>query len=89
MKLVRTGIFYTLEIPLCLASYLDFLRWICIELNVFLSDITPLLLTGSLIEKVWRQEPQLVEIFGDEYIQYQKVPLFIPWIYFFPRRKNK
>ena len=51
--------------------------------------LTPLLLTGSLIEKVWRQEPQLVEIFGDEYIQYQKeVPLFIPWTYFFPRRKT-
>jgi protein-S-isoprenylcysteine O-methyltransferase Ste14 len=29
---------------------------------------------------VVRQEPQLVAIFGDEYVRYQKeVPLFIPW----------
>jgi len=51
--------------------------------------LTPLLLTGSLIEKVWRQEPQLVEIFGDEYLQYQKeVPLFIPWTYFFRKKQQ-
>jgi protein-S-isoprenylcysteine O-methyltransferase Ste14 len=38
------------------------------------------LLTGSLVEKVWRQEPQLVEVFGEEYERYRKeVPLFIPW----------
>ena len=42
--------------------------------------LVPLLLAGSLVEKVVRQEPVLVEIFGDEYVQYQKeVPLFIPW----------
>lgn len=49
--------------------------------------ILPLLLTGSLVEKVWRQEPQLVEIFGEEYEAYRKeVPLFIPWKIFIRRR---
>ena len=42
-----------------------------------------------LLKKVWRQEPQLVEIFGDDYVDYQKnVPLFIPWTYFFKRNKT-
>ena len=51
--------------------------------------LTPLLLTGSLIEKVWRQEPQLVEIFGDDYLEYQQnVPLFIPWTFFVKRNKD-
>jgi protein-S-isoprenylcysteine O-methyltransferase Ste14 len=45
--------------------------------------LAPLLLIGSLFEKVWRQEPQLIEIFGDDYLEYQKnVPLFIPWTFF-------
>jgi len=44
--------------------------------------LVPLLLTGSLFEKVWRQEPVLVEIFGDEYLEYRKrVPLFLPRIF--------
>jgi protein-S-isoprenylcysteine O-methyltransferase Ste14 len=44
-----------------------------------------MLLTVSLIEKVTRQEPQLVEIFGDEYEEYRRrVPLFIPWKLFLP-----
>jgi len=42
--------------------------------------LIPLLLMGSLTEKVVRQEPQLVEVFGAEYEQYRaQVPLFIPW----------
>ena len=49
--------------------------------------LVPLLLTGSLVEKVWRQEPQLVEVFGDEYLEYQRdVPLFFPWKLFVPKR---
>ena len=47
--------------------------------------LVPLLLCGSLIEKVWRQEPQLVEVFGEPYLRYQReVPLFIPWKLFLP-----
>jgi len=38
------------------------------------------LLSGSLFEKVWRQEPQLIDVFGEEYVKYRnEVPLFIPW----------
>ena len=48
----------------------------------FVFILVPLLLTGSLIEKVWRQEPVLIEIFGDEYQEYRKrVPLFIPRLF--------
>ena len=49
--------------------------------------IVPLLLAGSLVEKVVRQEPQLIEIFGEEYIAYRReVPLFVPWKIVFRRR---
>jgi protein-S-isoprenylcysteine O-methyltransferase Ste14 len=42
--------------------------------------LIPILLTISLIEKVVRQEPQLVEVFGESYDEYrQQVPLFVPW----------
>ena len=50
--------------------------------------LVPLLLAGSLIEKVWRQEPQLIEVFGEEYLSYRKqVPLFLPWGLIFPKRR--
>lgn len=53
----------------------------------FCCILVPLLLIGSLVEKVVRQEPQLVEVFGAEYEQYRReVPLFIPWKLLFPRR---
>lgn len=41
--------------------------------------LIPPILALSLIEKVVRQEPQLIEVFGAEYEEYRKhVPLFIP-----------
>jgi protein-S-isoprenylcysteine O-methyltransferase Ste14 len=41
--------------------------------------LIPVVLCISLVEKVVRQEPQLVEIFGDQYDEYRKnVPLFLP-----------
>ncbi|MCB9764701.1 MAG: isoprenylcysteine carboxylmethyltransferase family protein [Alphaproteobacteria bacterium] len=50
--------------------------------------LVPLLLMGSLVEKVWRQEPQLIEVFGEDYVRYRdQVPLFIPWGLVFPSRK--
>ncbi|MFM2246212.1 MAG: hypothetical protein RL071_2286 [Pseudomonadota bacterium] len=53
----------------------------------FCAILVPLLLVGSLIEKVVRQEPQLVEIFGADYERYrQEVPLFIPWTLFLGRK---
>ena len=57
-------------------------KYISFALNSFsfCFILVPLLLAGSLIEKVYVQEPQLVEIFGEEYDSYRKeVPLFLPW----------
>ena len=58
-------------------------------LNVLLAFVlVPLLVAGSLAEKVIRQEPQLVEVFGPDYDAYRKqVPLFIPWGVLFPSRR--
>ena len=50
--------------------------------------LVPALLAVSLIEKVLRQEPQNIVIFGDDYRQYcEQVPLFVPWGLIFPSRK--
>jgi len=50
--------------------------------------LVPALLAGSLIEKVWRQEPQLIEVFGDDYLRYRDtVPLFLPWGLIIPTRR--
>ncbi len=52
--------------------------------------LVPLLLTGSLMEKVVRQEPQLVEVFGEDYEEYRKkVPLFVPWGLLVPGWKER
>ena len=81
LKLAQTGIYAYSRNPSLFGKLLGF-----ISVGIFLNSfsfcfiLTPLLLSGSLIEKVWRQEPQLIEIFGEEYIQYRKdVPLFLPW----------
>jgi protein-S-isoprenylcysteine O-methyltransferase Ste14 len=43
--------------------------------------VVPSLLAISLVEKIARQEPQLVAFFGEEYLEYRKnVPLFLPRI---------
>lgn len=58
----------------------------------FCLGVVPLLLAGSLYEKVWRQEPVLVELFGEEYLEYRRrVPLFIPrlWVTAQERRRPK
>jgi protein-S-isoprenylcysteine O-methyltransferase Ste14 len=53
----------------------------------FCGILVPVLLAGSLVEKVWRQEPQLVAVFGEEYEVYRReVPLFIPWKLLIPQR---
>lgn len=52
--------------------------------------LVPLLLAGSLVEKVWRQEPQLIDIFGEDYAHYRDtVPLFVPWGLLFPSRRYR
>ena len=88
LRLVRTGIYAHSRNPSIFGKLLGFLA-VGIALNsfAFCFLLAPLLLCGSLVEKVWRQEPQLVEVFGDEYEKYRKeVPLFFPWKIFFPKR---
>ena len=54
----------------------------------FVFVLVPLLVAGSLAEKVIRQEPQLVDVFGPDYDAYRKqVPLFVPWGLLFPSRR--
>ena len=81
VKLVRSGIYAYSRNPSLFGKLLGFIS-VGLALNSisFCFILAPLLLMGSLIEKVVRQEPQLIEIFGDEYkIYQQEVPLFIPW----------
>jgi protein-S-isoprenylcysteine O-methyltransferase Ste14 len=88
IKLVKTGIYAFSRNPSIFGKLLGFLSiGIAINSFSFCFILAPMLLTGSLIEKVLRQEPQLVELFGEEYQTYRKnVPLFIPWKIFFPKR---
>ena len=89
MKLVRTGIYAYCRNPSVIGKLLGVLA-VGLALNsfAFCFVLVPALLAGSLIEKVVRQEPQLVVIFGDDYVRYQKeVPLFVPWkLFLFWRR---
>lgn len=51
--------------------------------------LVPLLLAGSLVEKIWRQEPQNEAIFGEAWVRYrQQVPFFFPWRVLVPRRSR-
>ena len=88
MTLVTVGIYRYSRNPSLFGKILGFLA-VGFALNSpsFCCILTPLLLTGSLMEKVWRQEPQLIEMFGEDYSQYKKdVPLFIPWKIFNSRK---
>lgn len=81
VKLVRSGIYAWCRNPSVHGKLLGVLS-VGFALNSFsfCCILIPLLLAGSLAEKVVRQEPQLVAIFGDEYESYRReVPLFIPW----------
>lgn len=87
-RLVTTGIYAYSRNPSLYGKLLGVLA-VGFALNSFsfCFILVPLLLAGSLVEKVWRQEPQLVEVFGEEYLRYQReVPLFIPWKFFIPKR---
>ena len=80
-RLVRTGWYAHSRNPSLFGKTLGVLAVGFLLNSVsFCFILIPVLLTGSLVEKVWRQEPQLVEVFGEEYERYRKeVPLFIPW----------
>ena len=87
-KLVIVGIYAHSRNPSLFGKLLGVLS-VGFALNSisFCFILVPTLLAISLIEKVVRQEPQLVEIFGEPYEQYRKdVPLFLPWKVLFRRK---
>ncbi|MFT5682529.1 MAG: protein-S-isoprenylcysteine O-methyltransferase Ste14 [Myxococcota bacterium] len=87
-KLVIVGIYAHSRNPSLFGKLLGVLS-VGFALNSFsfCFILVPMLLTVSLVEKVVRQEPQLVEVFGEDYEQYRKdVPLFIPWRLLLPRK---
>lgn len=89
-KLVASGIYKYSRNPSLFGKTLGVLS-VGMALNSisFCFILVPALLCISLIEKVVRQEPQLVEVFGEDYEQYRKdVPLFIPWTFFLPGRNK-
>ena len=89
LRLVRTGIYAYCRNPSVHGKLLGVLSvGFALDSFSFCFVLVPMLLAGSLVEKVWRQEPQLVAIFGEEYLRYkEEVPLFVPWKLFGFRRK--
>jgi protein-S-isoprenylcysteine O-methyltransferase Ste14 len=87
-RLARTGIYAHSRNPSLFGKLLGVLSVGFILNSIsFCGILVPVLLAGSLVEKVVRQEPQLVDMFGEEYEQYRKeVPLFIPWKLLIPSR---
>ena len=86
--LVTTGIYAWCRYP-SIYGKLFGVQAVGLALNSisFCLILVPLLLAGSLIEKLWRQEPQNIAVFGDAYVKYsEEVPFFIPWKVFIPRR---
>lgn len=82
-KLVTWGIYAYCRNPSVHGKLLGFLAvGFAVNSPSFVYVLAPLILALSLIEKVVRQEPQLIEVFGDDYLAYrERVPLFLP----FPR----
>jgi protein-S-isoprenylcysteine O-methyltransferase Ste14 len=73
LKLVRTGIYAYCRNPSVHGKLLGVLA-VGFALNSFsfCCMLVPALLAVSLVEKVVRQEPQLVAIFGDEYEAFRR-----------------
>ncbi len=89
-RLVRSGWYAHSRNPSLFGKTLGILA-VGLMLNSvsFCFILIPVLLAGSLVEKLWRQEPQLVDVFGEEYLRYRReVPLFIPWKLFLGRGKS-
>lgn len=90
LKLVQSGIYAHTRNPSLFGKLLGVLA-VGFALNSFsfCCILIPIILCISLAEKVVRQEPQLVTIFGDEYERYRaEVPLFIPWKLFLPKQNK-
>ncbi|MEN9787544.1 MAG: hypothetical protein RLZZ299_2808 [Pseudomonadota bacterium] len=81
LRLVRTGIYAHCRNPSVHGKLLGVLAvGVALDSPSFCGVLVPLLLAGSLLEKAWRQEPQLIAVFGEEYLRYrEEVPLFVPW----------
>lgn len=91
IKLAKEGIYAYSRNPSLFGKLTGFVA-VGVALNSFsfCFILTPILLCGSLMEKVIRQEPQLIDLFGEEYLEYkEKVPLFIPWTFFFKTKTKK
>ena len=80
-RLVTSGIYAYCRNPSVHGKLLGFLSiGLFVNSTAFCLIVTPAILTVSLIEKVVRQEPQLIDFFGDEYLAYRdSVPLFLPF----------
>ncbi len=87
-QLVTTGIYSLCRYPSVHAKFLGVLGvGVMLDSWSFTLILCPLLLIGSLVEKLWRQEPQNHAVFGDAWLAYRaRVPFFIPWRIFVPHR---
>jgi len=90
VHLVTTGIYGLCRNPSVWGKLFGVLGvGLAIDSFTFTAILVPLLLAGSLVEKVWRQEPQNVAVFGEAYLRYrEEVPLFVPWKILVPRRRH-
>ena len=88
-ELVTTGIYGLCRNPSVWGKLFGVLAvGLALDSFTFTVILVPLLLAGSLVEKVWRQEPQNVAVFGEAYLRYrEEVPLFVPWKVLVPRRR--
>ncbi len=82
-RLVTWSIYARCRNPSVLGKLLGVLGvGIIVNSPAFTLGFVPVLLAGSLVEKVWRQEPVLVDVFGEAYLEYRKrVPLIVPRIF--------
>lgn len=80
-RLVTHGIYAYCRNPSVHGKLLGFLAvGVALGSASFCLILAPLILAVSLWEKVARQEPQLIEVFGEEYLAYrERVPLFLPF----------
>ncbi len=89
-QLVTTGIYGLCRYPSVHAKFLGVVGLgLMLHSWTFTFVLCPLLLAGSLIEKLWRQEPQNHAVFGDDWLRYrERVPFFIPWRIFIPTKRT-